>query len=156
MAGEDQLRRWQQQDAAHFLHPFTDSRLLGERGTRVITHAEGVYLHEADGNRLLDGMAWLWCVAVGYCRQELVDGVDAGHATPQVRSSMAAAKVARVRSGAKSANRRRPAATNPSRTPTSDTTRHTAAATTPGDYAGRVNLLGDALLTHHDPRKRRH
>lgn len=73
MAGDEKLRRWQQQDAAHFLHPFTDTRQLGERGTRVITHAEGVYLHEAGGGRLLDGMSGLWCVAVGYGRQELVD-----------------------------------------------------------------------------------
>ena len=76
MAGEHDLRRWQQQDAAHFLHPFTDSRLLGERGTRVITGGEGVYLHEADGQRLLDGMSGLWCVAVGYGRQELVDAAS--------------------------------------------------------------------------------
>src|SRR5690606_33824441 len=73
MTNPDQLRRWQQQDAAHFLHPFTDTRLLGERGTRVITGADGIYLHDADGNQLLDGMAGLWCVAVGYGRKELVD-----------------------------------------------------------------------------------
>lgn len=73
MTTPEQLRRWQEQDAAHFLHPFTDTRLLGERGTRVITGGEGVYLFDADGNRLLDGMAGLWCVAVGYGRQELVE-----------------------------------------------------------------------------------
>ena len=42
MGGADQFRQWQQQDAAHFLHPFTDSKSLGERGTRVITRGEGV------------------------------------------------------------------------------------------------------------------
>jgi putrescine aminotransferase len=69
----DQLRHWQQQDAAHFLHPFTDTRQLGQRGTRVITRAEGVYLYDAEGRQLLDGMSGLWCVAVGYGRQELVE-----------------------------------------------------------------------------------
>jgi putrescine aminotransferase len=72
MGGADQLRHWQQQDAAHFLHPFTDSKSLGARGTRVITRGEGVYLYDAEGRKLLDGMSGLWCVAVGYGRDELV------------------------------------------------------------------------------------
>ena len=73
MEKAEQFRNWQAQDAAHFLHPFTDTRQLGERGTRVITRAEGVYLYEADGRKLLDAMSGLWCVAVGYGRNELVD-----------------------------------------------------------------------------------
>ncbi|MFZ1736988.1 aspartate aminotransferase family protein, partial [Sphingorhabdus sp.] len=38
-----------------------------------ITHAEGCYIHDGDGNRILDGMAGLWCVNVGYGREELVE-----------------------------------------------------------------------------------
>jgi putrescine aminotransferase len=69
----ERLKQWQRQDAAHLLHPFTDTRLLGQRGTRVITHADGVYLYDAEGRQLLDAMSGLWCVAVGYGRQELVE-----------------------------------------------------------------------------------
>jgi putrescine aminotransferase len=64
---------WQALDAAHYLHPFTDHKSLAARGTRVITHAEGVYLHDSDGNRVLDGMSGLWCVALGYGRCELAE-----------------------------------------------------------------------------------
>ena len=64
---------WQALDAAHYLHPFTDHKSLAARGTRVITHAEGVYLHDSDGNRVLDGMSGLWCVALGYGRRELAE-----------------------------------------------------------------------------------
>jgi len=60
-------------DAAHFLHPFSDAKSIGEKGTRVIVRGEGVYLHEASGHRLLDGMSGLWCVALGYGRHELVE-----------------------------------------------------------------------------------
>jgi putrescine aminotransferase len=70
---ERTLAEWQALDAAHFLHPFTDSRSLAARGTRVITRAEGVYVYEEDGRRILDGMSGLWCVALGYGRQELLD-----------------------------------------------------------------------------------
>lgn len=73
MSTPEQFRQWQQQDAAHFLHPFTDSKSLGARGTRVITRAEGIYLYDAEGRKLLDGMSGLWCVAVGYGRKELAE-----------------------------------------------------------------------------------
>jgi len=63
----------QRSDAAHHLHPFTDNGDLAKRGTRIITKAEGVYLTDIEGHRLLDGMAGLWCVNVGYGRQELID-----------------------------------------------------------------------------------
>lgn len=63
----------QAQDAAHFMHPFTDSAQLAGKGTRLIVAAEGIYLTDVDGNRLLDGMSGLWCVALGYGRRELAD-----------------------------------------------------------------------------------
>lgn len=69
----DNLTRWQQEDRLHFLHPFTDHRQLNERGTRVITRAEGVYIWEANGHKILDGMSGLWCVNLGYSRPELAE-----------------------------------------------------------------------------------
>ena len=73
MNQQEQFQRWQALDAAHFLHPFTDSAQLGARGTRVITRAEGIYLYDGEGRQLLDGMSGLWCVAVGYGRRELTE-----------------------------------------------------------------------------------
>ena len=63
----------QAMDAAHYLHPFTDHKELGERGTRIIERAEGVYLWDSEGNKVLDGMAGLWCVNIGYGRKELAE-----------------------------------------------------------------------------------
>jgi putrescine---pyruvate transaminase len=64
---------WQALDRQHYLHPFTDFKSLHARGTRVIVKAEGVYLHDSEGQRILDGMAGLWCVNVGYGRRELAE-----------------------------------------------------------------------------------
>jgi putrescine aminotransferase len=61
----------QRLDAAHHLHPFCDNAALAKKGTRVLTHGEGVYVWDAEGNRLLDAFAGLWCVNVGYGRKEL-------------------------------------------------------------------------------------
>ncbi|WP_316014441.1 aspartate aminotransferase family protein [Roseobacter sp. HKCCA0434] len=60
-------------DAAHHIHPFSDSAGMRKRGARVITEAEGVWLTDSDGKRILDGMAGLWCVNIGYGREELAD-----------------------------------------------------------------------------------
>jgi putrescine aminotransferase len=64
---------WQELDRQHYLHPFTDYKSLHARGSRVIVRAEGVYLYDSEGNRILDGMAGLWCVNVGYGRRELAE-----------------------------------------------------------------------------------
>jgi putrescine aminotransferase len=62
---------WQEYDRRYHLHPFTDFKQLNKKGSRIITRADGVYLWDSEGNRILDGMAGLWCVNVGYSRQEL-------------------------------------------------------------------------------------
>ncbi len=67
---------WQRLDAEHHLHPFTDTQALAKKGTRVITRAEGVYLWDSENVRLLDAMAGLWCVNVGYGREELVQAAQ--------------------------------------------------------------------------------
>jgi putrescine aminotransferase len=73
--------RWRALDARHHLHPFTDQAALAERGVRVITRADGCWLWDSEGNRILDGMAGLWCVNVGYGRVELVEAASRQMAT---------------------------------------------------------------------------
>ncbi len=69
----DATAAWRDLDARHHLHPFTDTQQLNAAGVRVITRGEGVYLWDSEGRRLLDGMAGLWCVNLGYGRRELVE-----------------------------------------------------------------------------------
>ena len=60
-------------DAAHHMHPFTANGELADKGARIITRAKGVTLTDSDGNEILDAMAGLWCVNIGYGRDELAD-----------------------------------------------------------------------------------
>lgn len=60
-------------DAAHHMHPFTTNDELAAKGVRIITRANGVYLQDSEGNEILDGMAGLWCVNIGYGRHELAE-----------------------------------------------------------------------------------
>ena len=68
--------QWQQLDRDHHIHPFTDPAQLNAKGTRVITKAEGSYIWDSEGNKILDGMAGLWCVNVGYGRRELIEAAN--------------------------------------------------------------------------------
>ncbi len=66
-------RDWQELDARHYLHPFTDFRALAAEGSRVITRGEGVHLSIPRATKILDAMSGLWCVNIGYGRNELAD-----------------------------------------------------------------------------------
>jgi putrescine aminotransferase len=63
------------------MHPFTDQAALAAKGVRVITRAEGCWLWDSEGNRILDAMSGLWCVNVGYGRAELVEAARRQMAT---------------------------------------------------------------------------
>jgi len=59
-------------DVAHHLPAQSNYKLIRDMGgSRVIVRAEGSTIYDGDGNALLDGMAGLWCVQVGYGREEL-------------------------------------------------------------------------------------
>jgi putrescine aminotransferase len=60
----------------HHLHPFTDPNDLLQKPPRIIGSAQGVYLTDSDGNELLDMMAGLWCVNMGYGQQSLIDAAS--------------------------------------------------------------------------------
>lgn len=71
------LEQMQAVDAAHHLHPFTDHKDLRLAGSRIITRADGPFIYDSQGNEILDGMAGLWCVNVGYGRRELAEAAYA-------------------------------------------------------------------------------
>jgi putrescine aminotransferase len=60
-------------DAAHHMHPFTNDGELGQKGARVITSAKGVFLKDSEGEEILDGMAGLWCVNIGYGNESIAE-----------------------------------------------------------------------------------
>jgi L-2,4-diaminobutyrate transaminase len=74
MLRNDLLEAW---DRENFFHPSTHlaQHTRGESATRVIRSASGVFIEDRDGNRLLDGFAGLYCVNVGYGRQEIAEAI---------------------------------------------------------------------------------
>ena len=74
MLTNDQLSKW---DRENFMHPSTHLAQFarGDISGRVIKTAEGCYIVDRDGTRLLDAFAGLYCVNIGYGRQEVAEAI---------------------------------------------------------------------------------
>ena len=71
----NRLSELQLLDRAHHIHPFTNHDQLHAEGTYVIDSGSGCWVTDVNGRKLLDGLAGLWCVNVGYGRAEIADAV---------------------------------------------------------------------------------
>lgn len=64
-------------DARHILHPWADLNALGTQESLIVCEAHGVEVVDAAGKKYLDAIGGMWCVTVGYGRQELIDAMSA-------------------------------------------------------------------------------
>ena len=60
-------------DLASLLHPSTNLALHEQTGPLVIDRAQGVRVWDVDGKEYIEGMAGLWCTALGYGEESLAD-----------------------------------------------------------------------------------
>jgi 4-aminobutyrate---pyruvate transaminase len=67
-------------DVETLVHPYTNLASFRENGPLILERGQGVYVYDAEGKRYLEGMAGLWCTALGYGNEELVEA-----ATEQMR-----------------------------------------------------------------------
>src|SRR5690606_35989748 len=74
MTDPTQLEQW---DRAHFFHPSTHmaQHAHGEAASRIITGGKGVFIEDANGRRSLDAFAGLYCVNIGYGREEVAEAI---------------------------------------------------------------------------------
>ncbi len=62
-------------DRNSLLHPFTSIAGHLERGPLVMTEGRGIRVRDREGREYLDAMAGLWCVNIGYGREELARAI---------------------------------------------------------------------------------
>jgi 4-aminobutyrate--pyruvate transaminase len=60
-------------DLAALLHPVTNLALHEERGPLMIERGQGIYVYDSDGKEYIEGLAGLWCTALGYGVEELAE-----------------------------------------------------------------------------------
>ena len=62
----------QARDIATILHPYTNLKVHETEGPLVVTHGKGIYVFDDEGTQYIEGMAGLWCTALGFGEQRLV------------------------------------------------------------------------------------
>jgi 4-aminobutyrate--pyruvate transaminase len=60
-------------DVETLIHPYTNLATFRETGPLVLERGHGVWVYDSDGRPYLEGMAGLWCTALGYSNEELVE-----------------------------------------------------------------------------------
>jgi 4-aminobutyrate---pyruvate transaminase len=64
-------------DVETLVHPYTNLARFRDTGPLVIERGEGVHVFDSDGKPYLEGMAGLWCTALGYGNEELIEAATA-------------------------------------------------------------------------------
>ena len=64
-------------DVETLVHPYTNLATFRDSGPLVIERARGVYVYDTEGKDYIEGMAGLWCTALGYGNEELVEAATA-------------------------------------------------------------------------------
>ncbi|TPW27443.1 aminotransferase [Pararhizobium mangrovi] len=59
----------------HLIQPWPSAGEIGDEARGLIGSGDGIYVTDAEGNRLIDGPAGMWCVNVGHRRRELADAL---------------------------------------------------------------------------------
>jgi 4-aminobutyrate---pyruvate transaminase len=59
------------------IHPYTNQATLRDTGPLVLERGKGVYVYDTEGKAYIEGMAGLWCTALGYGNEELVEAAAA-------------------------------------------------------------------------------
>ena len=66
-----------QANARHLLHPMAHPRQMQESPPDIIVRGEGSWIWDVDGHRMVDGVAGLWSVNLGFGRREIRDAIVA-------------------------------------------------------------------------------
>jgi 4-aminobutyrate---pyruvate transaminase len=64
-------------DVETLVHPYINLAAFRDSGPLVIERGQGVTVYDSDGKPYIEGMAGLWCTALGYGNEELVEAATA-------------------------------------------------------------------------------
>ncbi len=58
-----------------FWMPFTSNRAF-KTAPRLVSGAKGMYYHRADGSKVLDAVAGIWCCNAGHQHPKIVEAIQ--------------------------------------------------------------------------------
>lgn len=60
-------------DIETLVHPYTNLAAHRQNGPLVLESGKGIFVYDSAGKEYIEGMAGLWCTALGYSNQELIE-----------------------------------------------------------------------------------
>jgi adenosylmethionine-8-amino-7-oxononanoate aminotransferase len=69
----EMLNEW---DRKHQIHPWAAMDAWRGYDNMLVDSAKGIYLWDANGKRYIDGPGGMWCVQIGYGRQDMADAIS--------------------------------------------------------------------------------
>jgi len=64
-------------DVETLIHPYTNLATMRESGPLVLERGKGIFVYDSNGKPYIEGMSGLWCTALGYGNEELVEAAAA-------------------------------------------------------------------------------
>jgi len=62
-------------DNENFVHPWESMKKVGANSRTFAETADGIYLYDENGQKLIDGPGGMWCVQIGYGRKEMAEAI---------------------------------------------------------------------------------
>ena len=70
------LEQIQNFDNENFVHPWESMKDVGNNTRMFAEAAEGIYIYDENGQKLIDGPGGMWCVQIGYGRREMAEAIS--------------------------------------------------------------------------------
>ena len=64
-----------EKDRDHYIHPWTNFATFEDEGSDIMAESEGIYVYNSEGDKFIDGIGGLWCVNIGYGRDEMAQAM---------------------------------------------------------------------------------
>jgi len=64
-----------EKDRDHMIHPWVDLGTVQTREPLIVAEGDGACVYNAQGQRMIDGIGGMWCVNIGYGREEMAQAL---------------------------------------------------------------------------------
>ncbi len=71
----EKIKQWREWDQQYVWHPFTQMKEYAQEPPLIISHGEGAYLYDINGDCYFDGNSSLWVNLHGHARVEITEAI---------------------------------------------------------------------------------
>ena len=65
-----------EQEKKYFINPYTNLKEIRKFGSLTIKKGNGIYVYDENNNKYIEGLAGLWCVALGFNNKRLIKAAN--------------------------------------------------------------------------------